>query len=95
MKEQELIRKLNSVGKTIFVEYFDMFKAYSDGLKSKKNCTGILVTDKVSNENGAAIRCGNAKLIFKANMENYALEIITASNRLDQNIIDKANMLIN
>ncbi len=94
MKEQELIRKLNSVGKAIFVEYFDMFKAYSEGMKSKEDCIERLVANEVSNNNGAAIRCSNAKLIFKANMEYRALEIIVDSKRLSQAIINKASNLM-
>jgi hypothetical protein len=37
MNEQELIRKLNSVGKTIFVVYFSTFKAYAYGNYQRKN----------------------------------------------------------
>lgn len=94
MNEQELTRKLNSVGKTIFVQYFHAFKMYADGMTSKEKCINLLVTDKVSNDNGAAMRCGNAKQIFQAKMERYALEIITKSNRLPDTIVDDARSLI-
>lgn len=54
----------------------------------------LLVSDKVSNESGAAIRCSNAILIFKAKMECEALRIVSKSNRLPSNIIVKAKELI-
>ena len=94
MDEQELIRKLNSVGKKIFVEYFLIFQSFAKGMKSKEDCIDLLVANKVSNESGAAIRCGNAKLIFKAKMECRALEIVTESTRLSYDIIDNAQKII-
>ena len=94
MEEQELIRKLNSVGKKIFVEYFFTFQSYAKGQLSRENCIELLVTNKVSNANGAAIRCGNAKLIFEAIMEYHALEIVTESTRLSYDIIDNAQKII-
>jgi hypothetical protein len=94
MKSDELIRKLNSVGKAIFVGYFSTFQSYYNGLMSREDCIELLVSDQVSNENGAAIRCGNAKLIFKAKMEYQALDIITKSKRLNPNVINHAQELM-
>lgn len=94
VNENELIRKLNSVGKTIFVEYFSFFKAYSSGKLSKEECIELLVSNKVSNDAGAAIRCGNAKLIFNSKNECIALNIIMESSRLPLIIVNKAKQLI-
>ena len=94
MNEQELIRKLNSVGKTIFVTYFSTFQSYSKGVISKEDCINVLVSNKVSNDNGAAIRCGNAKRIFDEGMECDALIIVTESNILPSELIRKAEEII-
>lgn len=94
MREEELIRKLNSVGKRAFVEYYELYKEYAEGRVSRENCIEKQVVDGLSNESGASIRCGNAKQIFSANMQCEALEIITGSDRLPSELIDKAINLI-
>ncbi len=94
MNEEELIRKLNSVGKTIFVEYFSIFQEYATGQMSREDCIETLVSNDVSNESGASIRCGNAKQIFNANMENTALTIISESKRLPYDTVSRAAELI-
>jgi len=95
MNEQELIRKLNSVGKTIFIEYFSTFKAYSQGNLSKEKCIQLLVSNGVSNEAGASIRCENAKLLFKSKKECDALIVVSGSTRLSSDIVCMAKKLIN
>ena len=72
-----------------------VFQAYAEDALSKENCIEHLVSKKVSNESGAAIRCSNAKLIFKANLEHDALEIILDSKRLDSKVINQAKELLN
>jgi hypothetical protein len=94
MNQDVLIRKLNSVGKAIFVEYFITFQSYSCGKISKEKCIDLLVQDKVSNDNGAAIRCGNAKQIFDAEKEYDALLIVTKSEQISGSVIAKARKLI-
>jgi hypothetical protein len=95
MQENELMRKLNSVGKAAFVEHYETFRSYAENQTSREECINILVSKKVSNDSGAGIRAGNAKLIFQAKMEREALKIITGSNRMPFNIIDKARKLLN
>jgi len=94
MNKEELTRKLNSVGKTAFTEYYDTFHAYSNGGMSKEDCIELLVSNKVSNDSGAAIRCSNAKLIFKANMQCEALTIIINSKRLALKTIKDAKKIM-
>ena len=36
MNKKELTRKLNSVGRTVFVEYFDLFKDHAGGIITKE-----------------------------------------------------------
>lgn len=95
VKENELIRKLNSVGKTIFVEYFLTFKSFSSGQFPREKCIELLVSKKVSNEAGAAIRIGNAKQIFESKKECDALIIISESSRLSSDTVNKAKQLYN
>ena len=70
MNEKQLIRKLNSVGKKAFVENYRIFGSYATGRISRESAIEILVGSEVSNEAGAAIRVGNAKLIFDAQKQN-------------------------
>jgi hypothetical protein len=94
MNEKELIKKLNSVGKEKFITYYHLFEDYYNGKISRYDCIEKLVSDGASNESGAAIRCGNAKLIFDANMEKLALEIIVNSNRLSYVTSNKAKEIL-
>lgn len=94
MDEQELIRKLNSVGKTVFVKYFATFQTYSTRKISREECIEILVKNKVSNDSGAAIRCGNAKKIFEEKKECDALTIVADSNRLTAEVIIEAKKIL-
>ena len=94
MNDQEMIRNLNSVGKTIFVSYFLLFVSYAKGEISKDKCIDKLIDDNVSNYNGAAIRCGNAKRIFDEKMECDALAIVSDSGRLSPEIIQKSKEII-
>ena len=94
MNENELIRKLNSVGKAAFVEYFNVFQSYGDGCISKGECIEHLVSAGVSNDSGAAIRCSNAKLIFQSQMSSNALKLITESKRLSSDVMRQARKLI-
>ena len=80
MNNDDLVRKLNSVGKQAFVKYFDLFKWYAHGKITKEESISILLEERVSNDNGAAIRVGNAKIIFDNCRELNALRIIVQSN---------------
>ena len=94
MNTNDLIRKLNSVGKQAFVEHFDLFRKYASGQISRNEAINTLVVSKVSNEAGAGRRVSNAKLIFKANREADALGIILESKRMPATVINEAKRLI-
>ena len=64
MNGEELIRKLNSVGKRAFVENYEIFENFASGNLSRESAIELLVSSGVSNEAGAAIRLGNVKQIF-------------------------------
>ena len=94
MKDEELIRKLNSVGKQAFVEHFDLFQNYAYGRLSRDQAREELICLGVSNDSGAAIRVGNAKLIFEANREMDALLLILDSKRIPTSVLAMARKLM-
>ncbi|MDE1345580.1 hypothetical protein [Vibrio aestuarianus] len=93
MDDVELDKKLKSVGKAAFVSHYELFRDFTNGRISRADAIETLVTKKVSNEAGAAIRVGNAKLIFENSREQDALDLILQSNRVDNNIRDLARKL--
>lgn len=93
MKREELVRKLNSVGKQAFVEHFELFRKYASGVISREHAVDELVKLGVSNDSGAGIRVGNAKLIFESLKEKEALDLIIESNRLTSSVMTEARRL--
>jgi len=93
MNSDDLIRKLNSVGKQAFVEHFDIFRKYASGQINRNRAVDELVRLEVSNDSGASIRVGNAKLIFEAHRESDALDIILESKRLPTSVMGEAKRL--
>ena len=94
MDRSELVRKLNSVGKKAFVEHYELFEDYAHGSESRDHVIEELVRLGKSNDAGAAIRTGNAKLIFEAQQELAALGLIVESKRLPQATKDAAARLL-
>ena len=82
MNKEELIRKLNSVGKQAFVEHFEIFQSYASKRLTRDHAIEKLVSLGVSNDAGASRRIGNRSLIFKAGKEMDALSLISDSKRL-------------
>ena len=64
MNNAELIRRLSSIGKTIFVNEFDLLRNYSRGKVTNANAIQQLVSNDISIEAGPAIRC--SKVILKS-----------------------------
>ncbi|WP_028584733.1 hypothetical protein [Desulfogranum mediterraneum] len=95
MNNIELNRKLCSVGKKVFVDNYDFFESYANGIISKEQCINKLISKKVSNHNGAHIRCSNAKIIFESKMEKEALGIILQSSRINEIVLLKAQNILN
>jgi len=93
MNNEQLIRKLNSVGKQAFVENFNLFQTYASGRLSRDQAIKELVQLGVSNDSGAGIRVGNAKLIFDAGKEMDALSVILDSERMPPSVLAEARRL--
>lgn len=93
MDDIELDKKLKSVGKAAFVSNYELFQNFTAGRISRADAIETLVRQKVSNEAGAAIRIGNAKLIFENGRELDALDLVLQSNRVNNDIRDLARKL--
>lgn len=83
----ELQRKLQSVGKESFVRYFKLYESYAQGDVSHDVCVKQLVSDQVSNANGAHFRCESARKIFEHHFEIEALGEILRSKRMSEYVI--------
>jgi len=94
MRGFDMERKLNSVGKQAFVEQYELFQRFAAGSISREDAIAKLVDQGVSNEAGAAIRVGNAKLIFENAWESEALRLVLASKRLHHTILSEARSLL-
>ena len=90
----DLKRKLNSVGKQAFVENFEIFKKYASGRTTKEDAIEKLVNLGVSNEAGAAIRVGNAKLIFDAGKALEALNLVLEDKRTPLSVAVEARRIM-
>jgi|GEM_PF-1493685 len=93
MNSNDLMRKLKSVGKQRFVEYFDLFQMLATSKVSSDHVVETLVDHGVGNEAGSRMRAGNAKLIFEYNKELEALEIVAKSHRLPASTVNRAREL--
>ena len=72
----DLVRVLNSVGKSTFVKYYFNFKD-----KSRDEC--IMLFDEDFTDKAKGTRTGHAQRIFRENKHLEALTIIADSNRVD------------
>ena len=83
----DLIRTLNSIGKRALVKYYFDFK--NKGVDSCLACFEENYT-----YHGKYTRVINAKRIFRESMHIQALEIVSASNRVDGETKRKAKELL-
>lgn len=83
----DLVRILNSVGKSAFVKYYYNFKD-----KSRKEC--ISAFEEAYTDKAKSTRTGHAQRIFRENRQIEALEIIVKSNRIDSVTAHKAKEIM-
>lgn len=92
MNQEILDRKLRSIGKEIFVEYFEDFKDLT--IDREKLALKLLKENPKATSLGAQqTRISNARKIFELKMEKEALFTIIESNRLNDNIRAKAKKI--
>jgi hypothetical protein len=94
MEREVLIRKLNSVGREKFVNYYYVFKDYANNRITRASAIQKLVDQSVSNEAGASMRLGNAKIIFDGKVSCEALMIVQESRKLSEQVIRAAKKLL-
>lgn len=83
----DLIRTLNSVGKSTFVKYYYNFKN-----KSREECIDLF--DENYTDKAKATRTGHAQRIFRENKNIEALELILQSNRVDDYTLKVAREIL-
>lgn len=80
-------RLLNSIGKATFIKYYYNFKN-----KSRDYC--IRAFEEDFTDKAKSSKTGHAQTIFRRGWEKGALEIIIASNRLEDEVILKAKEIL-
>jgi hypothetical protein len=93
MDDRKLEQSLKSIGKTCFVDHYELFRDKSrvDALFA---VDFLMKTENIT-EAGAKIRVGFARGIFAAGRQNDALKIIAQSERIPRDLADKARLLSN
>jgi hypothetical protein len=79
----DLLRTLNSVGKSTFIKYYYNFKN-----RSREEC--ISGFDESYTDKAKSTRTGHAQRIFRENMQFEALKVIIESTRVDSTTINRA-----
>lgn len=88
MTDSEILRLLNSIGKRVFVEYYEVFKD-----------SGLSTDDKISklpeeySYNGSRTRVNCANRIFENKCQTRALQMVTNA-KVEDWVISKANKLL-
>ena len=83
----DLVRVLNSVGKSTFVKYYYSFRD-----KSRDEC--IMLFDEEFTDKAKSTRTGHAQRIFRENKQIEALSIIADSNRVDDSTRKRATEIL-
>ena len=83
---QDVVKRLNAIGKSIFVVYFHVFKSDDDPVsKLPKHFT----------LGSRRSRTSKARSIFRDKLEIEALEFIIDSKRLDPETLEQAKQIYN
>ncbi|WP_075619812.1 hypothetical protein [Paenisporosarcina indica] len=94
MNQELLEKKLRSIGKEIFVEYFEEFRNVTND--SGELANKLLKENPNANSLDAQkTRISNARKIFEFKMEKVALDNIIKSGRLKDDIREKAKIIAN
>ncbi|MEN6325139.1 MAG: hypothetical protein ABFD18_02865 [Syntrophomonas sp.] len=83
----DLIRTLNSIGKSTFVKYYYNFKN-----QSRDAC--IIAFTENYTDKAKSTRTGHAQRIFREGMQKDALQLVINSNRVDDDTIARAHEIL-
>ncbi|HHW57744.1 MAG TPA: hypothetical protein GXX15_08795 [Clostridia bacterium] len=83
----DLIRTLNSVGKSTFVKYYYNFKN-----ESREACIAAFTEDYT--DKSKSTRTSYAQRIFREGRQKDALQLIINSNRVDDKTIARAREIL-
>jgi len=94
MNDDELVRKLQSVGKACFVKYYSLF---SSDRVDRADIVETLKSENTYTENSCISRAGHARAIVLAGRSCDALNMVVASNspRVSQETRDSAQLILN
>ncbi|HEX5703904.1 MAG TPA: hypothetical protein VFX97_11935 [Pyrinomonadaceae bacterium] len=85
----DLIRLINSIGKSTFVRYYENFR---DSLLSNQDVIAILPEEYTLKSRIS--RTTKARRIFREGLEEEALEIISAAQGVDSDTANRAQELL-
>lgn len=94
MNKELLEKRLKSIGKEIFVEYFEEFRDTTIRTQDLANKL-LKENQRATSFDAQKTRISNARKIFELKMEKVALDNIFKSERVNINIREKANRIAN
>lgn len=94
MKKIGVHKKLNDIGMSVFIEFFNEFKAYANSEINKDELYSILKNKKNYTHRSCLNRINVAERIFKENEESEALDIIINSVAVSDKIKNNAKKLL-
>ena len=89
MASTNLIRLINSIGKSTFVRYY---REFADSRLSIQDVVAILPQEYTLKSRNS--RTSHARKIFRDGLEKEALELILHSERVDDETINQARRLL-
>ncbi|MEW5929064.1 MAG: hypothetical protein AB1941_16510 [Gemmatimonadota bacterium] len=89
MLPTRLERLLNSVGKEVFVRYFDSFQDFT---RSNEEVAGFLPERYTLHSRRS--RTSTARRVIREGLSREALELISSSDRLDPETVSEARLLL-
>jgi hypothetical protein len=90
MPNTDLVRLINSIGKSTFVRYYH---AFADASLSNQDVVAMLPQEQSLKARNT--RTSKARRIFREGLEEDALELICHAERVDDETADLAQALLN
>lgn len=87
MNDTQLDRSISSIGKSCFVEYFEMF---SNKAISNEDAVDMVMKNENYEESGAKTRVSQSRHTISSGRAKDALIIIATSQRVPKTVSDKA-----